>query len=369
MMITQHGTVLNFDQFRPPSDEIARELLEKGQDLYESLRPHMKPAWRSRPLAVLIVDNPRLNAIANCSGDSDCIYIFRGVLEKLYGNLLGLLTIPEFLPWLGNTNGETARPIIPADGFTAIPLLLSASEAAGPILFPSDEKRRMVAICLAELGLEFLIYHELGHVVGGHLEISKDGLLPISEFAQSVPKSNDCHLSHVLEWDADAFACFITSPIHTDAKLAEILCDAIRPNYREPKDFAVLTYLVAIGMIFRLLDPNRQRKIKECESSHPHPAIRASLAAASMMARGTFEGRLKSESLNTIAAESIGNLETVWADLFLSDKEQEPAHEWLQSLTEAAMRLFQSWGDKRSFLDNYARVSRRWDNWQWPESK
>jgi hypothetical protein len=368
-MITEHGTVLNFDQFRPPFDEIAREFVEKGQNLYESLRPHMKPAWKSRPLTVFIVDNPQLNAIADCSGDSDCIYIFRGVLEKLYGTLLGLLSIPEFLPWLGNANGEDARHIIPADGFTAIPLLLSASEIEGPALFPSDEKRRMVAEWLAELALEFLIYHELGHVIGGHLEIRKDGFLPISEFVQFIPKSDGCHLSHVLEWDADAFACFITSAIHTNAKLVESLCDAIRPNYREPKDFAVLTYLVAIGTIFRLLDPSRRRKIQESESSHPHPAIRVSLVAASMMARGIFEGSLKSESLNLVAAESIGNLETVWADLFLSDKEQKSADEWLQSLSEAAMRLFQSWGDKRSFLDSYARLFRRWDNWQWPESK
>jgi hypothetical protein len=31
--------------------------------------------------------------------------------------------------------------------------------------------------------------------------------------------------------------------------------------------------------------------------------------------------------------------------------------------------MFESYGKTKSVLDQYARIPRCWDNWQWPETK
>src|SRR5438552_1554955 len=96
-MITLYGPTLNCDQFRSPFDEVVEELVEKRRLLHESFREHMQPQWKHRLLDIIIVDNPDLNAYAAYHDDRNRIYIFRGVLESIYGNILGLLSTPAFL--------------------------------------------------------------------------------------------------------------------------------------------------------------------------------------------------------------------------------------------------------------------------------
>ncbi|HKI33353.1 MAG TPA: hypothetical protein VKA46_15980, partial [Gemmataceae bacterium] len=136
-----------------------------------------------------------------------------------------------------------------------------------------------------------------------------------------------------------------------------------------PKDFALSTYLVTIGALFRLLDPGARTQISKRQSSHPHPAVRACLVGWSTLARGVFDGSFTASAPNEIVANSIGHLEEVWASLFLPGQSPEPAAIWGESVAEVGMALFESYGDKKPLLDQYARIPRRWDNWQWPETK
>ena len=75
---------------------------------------------------------------------------------------------------------------------------------------------------------------------------------------------------------------------------------------------------MAVGALFRVLYPNAPRRINAYKSSHPHPAVRACLIASSAMARGLCDGSFTPTSLNKIVAESVRNIEDVWADLCLS---------------------------------------------------
>jgi hypothetical protein len=69
-----------------------------------------------------------------------------------------------------------------------------------------------VAEILAKLALEFLVYHEIGHIMGGHLEIQRtiSGSCRISEFERPVNEWDEWALGHVLECDADAVACHVS---------------------------------------------------------------------------------------------------------------------------------------------------------------
>ncbi len=368
-MDTQFGPVLNADAFEPPFDEIVADFVEEGRVLHESLTDHMQPQWKHQSLEILIVDDASLNACVTDHSGCDRIYIFRGAVEHTYGTILGLLSTPTFFPTIGDVNNEVRPENLPGGRFPRVSLLKNASDVDRntPRFFPSDQTRMTLARVLAELALEFLIYHEIGHIVGGHLEIPRNGgaVATIAEFQQPATPA-DCIFQHLLECDADAFACHVTSSVHTHDQMATPLRDLLSAE-RQSKDFALQTYLMAIGVLFRALYPAAPRTLSTCNSSHPHPAVRALLVASSTMARGLHDGSFTSTSLNDIVAHSVGNIEDVWADLCLSGQNPETPVAWAQNVRDTAMALFESYGNSRVLFEQYARLPRRWDDWDWPE--
>jgi hypothetical protein len=240
-----------------------------------------------------------------------------------------------------------------------------------PLFFPKDQTRITVSQVMADLALEFLVYHEIGHVVGGHLEVARSsGEQPtLGEFQYATSTPGNFVLQPVLECDADAFACHVTSAVHIHEKMALSLHNLVNASEWQPKDFALITYLMAVGVLFRVLYPDAPVMISDCRSSHPHPAVRACLVASSAMARGLNNGSFSLASLKNVAAESVGNIEAVWADLCLPGQNPQPSEVWAQAVKDAAMRLFESYVGAGALLDQHARLPRRWDDCVWPKSQ
>jgi hypothetical protein len=360
------------NDFEPPFDGIVEDVVQKGYVLHESLSDYMRPQWKQRSLEILIVDDPSLNACVTYDDGRDQVSIFRGAFEHIYGTILGLLSTPAFFPAIGNAEAEMPFPNLPREGFARVPVLRDASnrDPDTPVRFPNDQTRMTVAQILADLALEFLVYHEIGHIVGGHLEILQGNqrLASISEFEQAIDNPADYAFRHVLECDADAFACHVTSGVHTNDKMAALVRDLVNASKWHSKDFALLTYLMAIGILFRVLHPHATANISESKSSHPHPAVRACLVASSTVARAVFAGAITWSRVNDIMKDSVRNIEDVWAGLFLPGHNPEPPELWAQHVGSTAMGLFRSYGNARALLDRYARLPRRWDDWKWPET-
>ena len=123
--------ILTPDQFIPPFDAEVGNLIDKGYALYESLRKYMLPQWKDRTLDILIFNSPELDAYAMENTGSDRICISRGALELIWGNILGLLSTPAFLPTVGNAGVEVTPINRPKGGFPPVPLLRNASKAEG----------------------------------------------------------------------------------------------------------------------------------------------------------------------------------------------------------------------------------------------
>ena len=166
-MNTPYGPTLNPDQFVPPFDEIVGELLQKGHALHQSLRDHMKPQWKDRSLKILIVDNANLDARTTVHAGSDYICIFRGAVETIYGNILGLLSVPAFLPAVGNiTEGplvtKLAQVLCSSSGlvnFRSIPASLGSCDVPAALLKPGDrlEVRFTMTHTGTASGFDFLL--------------------------------------------------------------------------------------------------------------------------------------------------------------------------------------------------------------------
>ena len=366
-MDTRFGPTLDPDQFESPFDRIVGDLIQDGRSLYESLRSAMRARWKQRSLEILIVDNVTLNAYATENAGGDCIYVFRGALERIHGTTCGLLSAPAFLPGIGNVGVDVPPKGLPPGGFPGIPLLRDASKAdqSTPLFWPNDQTRMTFAQMLADIALDFLVCHEIGHVVGGHLDIARTnhGETEIAEFERGVSNSDELTLRHVLECDADAFASHVTSFLHTHPKNAQLTLDTFNPSGWAPRDFALLKYLTAVGVLFRVLYPRAPIRISRCKSSHPHPAVRAFLVASSTMARQLADGSVEANALERIVRHSVRNIEDVWADLCLPGQNPEAPAIWAQNVQDGARELGELYGNARSLLDQHARLRRRWHDW------
>ena len=74
-------------------------------------------------MVIQVVDNRDLNAMARSDSNADCITVFLGTLERIYGTTYGLLSTPTFLPGIGNCSLENKPTKLGMEGFPLMPLL------------------------------------------------------------------------------------------------------------------------------------------------------------------------------------------------------------------------------------------------------
>ena len=153
------GPAMPLADFESPFDSICNDIIEVGNTLYESLRPHMRGRWGDCPLSIEFIDSPQLNAIATVDDGQYRICIFRGAVEHIYGAMYGLMSCPSFLPAIGNAKGETPPPFFPESGFCPIPISQAAPLYTGvEIVIPIDPLRQTVAMLLASIASGFSVW-------------------------------------------------------------------------------------------------------------------------------------------------------------------------------------------------------------------
>ena len=159
------------------------------------------------------------------------------------------MSCPFFLSSIGDPASEIKLTGPMTDGFPIMPLLDHHAHP-NPRL-PNDNNRSTVAHLLADVSLRFLIHHEIGHIVGGHLELI-GGSAPLLEIQDEFVLS-DSALRHTLECDADAFAGHATRALHVHAELEEDLAKIIPADKMSPIEKSHLTLLTSISVLFRLM--------------------------------------------------------------------------------------------------------------------
>ena len=358
------------EEFEAPYRAILDHMLDAGATCYESLRAHMRKPWNARPLEIHIVDDPRLNAVATSCDGTFLIHVFRGAVERIYGTMYGLLSCPTFLSTIGDARREARPEHMTGSGFPPFPLL----RVTGPpptstdLVIPQDPLRQTVAMHLATVALEFLLYHEIGHIVAGHLEIrSARGLdASISERHNALGQDQASELLRVLECDADAFAGHMCWGVETDEEMANAIRDIVNAGGSVREHIASITCLVAVGALFRTLYPSAPLRIGSSKSSHPHPALRACVVCCCAVARAMHGGRLTAEHCDAFLGYTVRSVEDTWADLCLGGSSPEPPSQWAQSVQNGVSDLLDSHASKRSLLEQYSHLPRRWHDWEWP---
>ncbi len=135
---------------------------------------------------------------------------------KLYHHVLLLMGRGELLPEGGQEEAFEGKYRI--EEFKN-PQICQYDEKFKQIAFymgPDNPKRRDIAELITLFGMEFLIFHELGHHIGGHLRFLSEKLGLQVLYAQGNSATLDPQVYQMLETDADAIAiASLLESIHT----------------------------------------------------------------------------------------------------------------------------------------------------------
>jgi len=160
-----------------------------------------------------------------------------------------LFCIPEVFPWVGHPEMETPNRHFHPTTSDAMKYMQSFLAQPRPVL-PRDPVRRDAAKLLTFAALEFIVCHELWHILGGHLRwhTHRTGELTLAEVrSQTCPTAG---LSYqALEMDADAFAVWcsllrtlaVAAGPHDEGNLSQVIMT--------PGQAVEVTFICAVVMV------------------------------------------------------------------------------------------------------------------------
>lgn len=151
-------------------------------------------------------ENEDFNAAAYEAGGKAYINMSIATVMQLYHHILLLMGREELLPGAGKEEMFDGRYRI--EEFQ-LPEICRYDEQYRQIVFysgPDNPKRSRIAELIMLFGMEFLMFHELGHHIGGHLRYLSDKLGLNELYAQGNYALEDAWIYQMLETDADAVA-------------------------------------------------------------------------------------------------------------------------------------------------------------------
>jgi len=200
-----------------------------------------------------------MNAVADIRAGTGLVGVTDGSIFLITDIFRRLLSHPLVLPHIGNAPAESINAYH-QDGISQTCEVLAKKRAAEnrPVVPPppNDPVREACALVMSRLALEFLITHELAHIVRGHVGYIYDsvGIPYMLEFRshgmQKPPAAFDPIVRQALEVDADRIAVVNTLRIANMAKEGNLRqkWNGIISSSQE----AIYIWNFAIGWLFYL---------------------------------------------------------------------------------------------------------------------
>jgi len=209
------------------------------------------------------VDSGELNAVADVRELWGLVGLLRGTVLLPLDMFSRMLAHPKVLPDIGDPSKESMHAqhtegLVPDfDQLTAS--RRSAGQSPEP-LSPVDPLRSRFASLAAEIAYDFLVLHELSHIMYGHCEYlqAKNGIPFILEVAHRSPTdAQDNRLRQAIEFHADKCSAHIG--LSSMLSFSNEVPSAFAPIYSTPEQRLFL-WCFAISGVFRLwglrIDPS-----------------------------------------------------------------------------------------------------------------
>jgi hypothetical protein len=362
-VLREWGGPLSLDVLEDPFRGLLEELSESFQIVTDRLRKYMHAPWGSRQVRLVFADSDDLNAFAKKEAACDYVVITRGAVEQIYGCMLTIMSSPSALPEIGDVSKEEEPRGAFRNGFPPLPLLRRDRQLASVAVYhPSDTARMAFGMQLASSALHFLMWHEVGHVFGGHLELITAGGFGATIVERGTPSSPPIPppLRHVFEVDADTFAAHSEGYTSTHPELGESLTQTFQWKGVAPPDAQFIATGIAIGVLFRLLHPDGPAPVDDRNSTHPHPAVRGNLALSRAISLGIQAKRFEPGDLFRLVPRSLGLVETIWSSFDLPGRREGTTESWIRQVRKLSDELAREYGARANLLRSHARLPTAW---------
>lgn len=192
-----YAPVLNLEEFG--SKNMLSALKAEGEHII-----HLQ--GRTFEFDIRFSENEDFNAAAYEVGNKAYINVSITTVMQLYHHVLLLMGREELLPEGGQEEAFEGKYRI--EEFET-PQICQYDKEFKQIAFyagPDNPKRRNIAELITIFGMEFIIFHELGHHVGGHLRFLSENLGLQVLYAHGNGVALNPQVYQMLETDADAVA-------------------------------------------------------------------------------------------------------------------------------------------------------------------
>jgi hypothetical protein len=203
-----------------------------------------------------INDSPLLNAYAFKYDGFYIISFNVGSIAILADFFLRFLSNPTVLLNVGQSNREVDRgQNLPVQTDANVRLFRREGQSVRvDFCFPLDEERMMFALALSFLSLDFLVAHEIRHILAGHVDYleSVAGLTHIAEAGSFGSNRERLMIRQAIEMDADSFGACVTVQFallgHEQQDAIESVFLPVVADLRSALNYAC----ISIDMLFKI---------------------------------------------------------------------------------------------------------------------
>lgn len=273
---------------KPDSSLMVEEFLQKGQQLYKLFSDQV--ALHKPEIHLAGTTNLRTDAfVSNLAGDhAYLVCLSYGLFANLHACFSGLMSHPEIMPHIGNPGNTNCRFTVADYGLLDFTFDNEAVRQNTPFEegfplwnYPLDEERILYALLLTDIACEYILYHEWGHILGGHLQYIMQvwGATDIGEVATVEPTAASPiimgePIRKILEFEADYIAAKMVAGIpHALQVHKRTFFQAYPASFLEKYDLrdAVVFSLMGLFHLFREL---QVKENKTNSANYPAPYFR-----------------------------------------------------------------------------------------------
>jgi hypothetical protein len=283
---------------------------------------HLRRYINPPKVHVAFLESPTLGAVVILDKQTGDYFIglYFGSVVVLRAFFATLLTSPKVLPWLGDVKMEDAVKMDNLFLTNMIDVLEFLFAYPEKRVRPNDGMRTNIAQHMTSYAMQFLVMHELGHIVRGHIahQVSKikgsgTGNMFIDSTAEELTAEKQVNLEkQALEFDADVFAAF--HGVAASYQLAGSI------DSKEKKQ-ALQVWVSSIYSLFRLMSSKRSNTTDLINYTHPPAGLRMimslDLAGGQMQNLGEeiFGRKATKEEISEIINNCMRNVEEGIVDI------------------------------------------------------
>lgn len=257
-----------------------------GQAMARFIDARLAPRWAGRPISVAAVNSSDVNACAVPGKQGDHIFVYRGLLERVFGYSLALFATREILPAIGDAKIE--RPLKDTAPYFSQHANLKTAQAP---ISPRCSTRGWCSVIFSALAMHVVLSHEFGHIVGGHFELMRKrtaGPVGIDECSAQEGRLDISVPLACVERDADNFASNMCWYTQDSIQVVEGARDWLAKTVTDLQSISPVMFGLAAHILFRCLCVRPVKSYTLSPNSYPPPSLRGVNLLIDMLKRASF---------------------------------------------------------------------------------